>query len=113
MIGTLPTRLWRSYIQPTSRLLFQELIHKPVCGVVAIGTGLMLAVPALTEAIRHVIASNLSKEARDRLQDGLERIVNGWRLVRCLLVELVLFAIFGWSSLVVTVAAAMFVVVMA
>jgi hypothetical protein len=43
MIGTLPIRLWRDYVQPTNRLLFQELIHKPVCGLVEIGTGLLLA----------------------------------------------------------------------
>jgi hypothetical protein len=112
MTGTLPSRLWRNYVQPTSRLLFRELIHKPICGVVAIGTGLLLAVPELVAAGRHVLEGNLSADAHDRLREGLERIVNGWRLVRCLLVELVLFAIFGWSSVVVTIAAAMFVVVM-
>ncbi|OAI54616.1 hypothetical protein AYO44_14630 [Planctomycetaceae bacterium SCGC AG-212-F19] len=91
---------WRKRLWPTCQFLFDECIAKPVRGVIEIGKGLILAEPDLADALTQAIASKLSPQARDRVQQGFDHIATGWVLVRVPLVVLVLIAVWGWKGLV-------------
>jgi hypothetical protein len=90
---------WRNTVWPTCQWLFEQCVARPVRGLIDIASGLLQAVPAVTEAM----TSDLSLEACCRIQQGVDQIARGWSLVQMPLALLVLVVGFGWEGLVLAV----------
>jgi hypothetical protein len=98
-------RFWRHRIWPVCELLFEEFVRKPLRGLYDIAQGLELAVPELADALIDAIENQLSREARAKVQAGIDRIVQGWLLLRWPLGMFVLIVGFGWYGVAVIIIA--------
>ena len=99
----MPVNPLSKYIVPAGKLLFEELVRKPVVGAVEIANGLRLSVPELVKAAKDAIASKLTADARAKVQQGFDRMVQGWRLLRGPLLVIVLIVACGWKGALLTI----------